>query len=208
VTARRIRGAVAIAALAALPALLGGCGDAPGKLLVTRANFLSARGMHAEAMHLYLQALGHEAVAPYAEYGLGLAFLSLGEEAAALGRFAEAARMLDDLPENLHRELRFRNHYNTGMVLFIKGDFAGAAESFREALRASGGRIEAIRNLELSLLSIEREAPPGAAGGGAGEGGDAAGAMALAFQHIQRREVEQWRNREWPEEERGPGNDR
>jgi len=191
--------------LAALPLLLAGCAEAPGRLLVMRANFLSARGMHAEAIRLYMQALDHKAVAPYAEYGLGLIFFALGEESAALSRFAEATRMLDALPEGLHRELRYRNHYNTGIVLFSKRDFEGAADSFRDALRISGGRIEAMRNLELSLMSIEREE---AAGAGRGGGGAASEAMSLVFDYIRQKEVEQWRNREWPEEERLPGDDR
>jgi len=156
-------------------------------------------------MGLYLRALGCEGAAPYAEHGLGLSFFALGEEGAALARFAEAGRLLEALPEGQHRELRFRNHYNAGVVLFSKGDFAGAAESFRQALRAGSGRIEAMRNLELSLLSMERE---GGAGAGAGEGGGPSQAMALAFGYIRQREVEQWRSRDWPEEECPSGDDR
>ena len=193
--------------LLALTLILGGCAEAPGRLLVMRANFASARGMYTEAISLYLEALGHPAVAPYAEYGLGLVFFAMGENTAALNRFAAAERTLETLPEGLHRELRYRNHYNAGMVLFSKGDFAGAANSFRQALRVSGGRIEAMRNLELSLMSIEREDELGVGGGG-NDGGASTEAMGLAFQYIQQREVEQWRSREWPEEEYAPGDDR
>ena len=197
---------IMICALAlAMPLLLGGCTDSAGRLLVMRANFLAARGMHIDAMSLYLDAAEYGVAAPYAEYGLGLIFFALGEESAALNRFAEAGRILETLPDGLHRELRYRNHYNTGMVLFSKGDFAGAADSFRQALRVSSGRIEAMRNLELSLMSIEREDSAGVGGNG---GGTASEAMTLMFQHIQQREVEQWRGREWPDEERVPGDDR
>ena len=193
------------AALLALPALFGGCADAPGKLLVTRANFMSARGMHAEAIYLYLRALEHPAAAPYAEYGLGLVFFVMGEGSAALNRLEEAGRILETLPEGQHRELRYRNHYNTGMVLFSKGDFEGAADSFRRALRVSGGRLEAMRNLELALMSVEREGGAGVGGNGGGEGSQA---MDLAFRYIRERETEQWRGRQWPEEEYAPGDDR
>ena len=192
----------------ALSLLLGGCAEAPGRLLVMRANFLSARGMYTDAILLYLEALEHNEAAPYAEYGLGLIFFAMGEESAALNRFAQADRMLADLPDNLHRELRYRNHYNTGMVLFSKGDFAGAANSFRQALRVSSGRIEAMRNLELSLMSIERETGSGMGGGTGDGGGTQTEAMALVFEYIQQREIEQWRNREWPEDEQIPGDDR
>ncbi|MCL2599992.1 MAG: tetratricopeptide repeat protein, partial [Treponema sp.] len=117
-------------------------------------------------------------------------------------------RILETQPDTLHRELRYRNHYNTGMVLFSKGDFAGAADSFRQALRVNSGRLEAMRNLELSLMSIEREGASGIGGGGEDDGtGTGTEAMALVFQHIRQREVDQWRNREWPEDEYVPGGD-
>jgi len=201
------RKATLCALILVLPLLAGGCAEAPGRLLIARANIMSARGTYTEAISLYLEALGHPGVAPYAEYGLGLVFFAMGEDAAALSRFAEAERKLEALPDALHRELRFRNHYNTGMVLFSKGDFPGAASSFRQALRVSSGRIEAMRNLELSLMSIEREEELSVGEGGNG-GGTQTEAMSLVFQYIQQREVEQWRSREWPEEDYAPGDDR
>ena len=202
---KAIRGAATCILLLALPLFFGGCAEAPGRLLIMRANFMSARGMYTDAISLYLEALEHRGVEPYAEYGLGLVFFALGEETAALNRFAAAERILETLPDTLHRELRYRNHYNTGMVLFSKGDFAGAANSFRQALRVSSGRIEAMRNLELSLMSIERDDGSGIGGNGEGTTTEA---MALAFQYIQQREVEQWRSQEWPEEDYAPGDDR
>jgi len=195
----------ACALLVAAPLFFAGCAEAPGRLLVMRAGFMHARGMSAEAISLYMQALGHPGAVPYAEYGLGVVFMSLGEDAAALARFAAAAEALDALPEAPHRELRHRNHYNMGMVLFAKGDFAGAAASFRDALRVIPGRIEAMRNLELSLMSMEREDATGAGLGGEG-GMDEA--MSVTFERIRQMEVERWRGQEWPEEERAPGDDR
>jgi len=181
--------------------------DAPGKLQVMRANSLVARGSHSEAILLYLRALEHPASAPYAEHGLGTAFHVMGEDAAALDRFAGVARALDALPEGRHRELRFRNHYNAGVVLFGEGDFDGAAAAFRDALRVSGGRLEAMRNLELSLMSREAEGDRGG-GGGRGAAGATTEAMELTFGHLRAAEVERWRGREWPEEDRTPGDDR
>jgi Ca-activated chloride channel family protein len=182
-----------------------GCSEAEGKLLVTGANFQAAKGRRGEAIGLYMKALEHGAAAPYAEYGLGVAFMEMGEDAAADGRFAESLRLLESEPAGLHRELRYRNHYARGMVFFSKGDFSGAADSFRDALRVSPGRPEAMRNLELSLMSLERD---GAAGAGTGEVGGETEAMTLMFEYIRQREVEQWKSREWPEEEHEPGNDR
>ncbi|MCL2557057.1 MAG: tetratricopeptide repeat protein [Treponema sp.] len=204
---KRFRIKCLTAALACL-FLLSGCADtisgARGRLLVARANVAFERGRTDQAIGLYLRALEYEAAAPYAEYGLGLIFFSLGEDAAALGRFERAAEELGALPESLHRELRFRNHYNSGVVLFGKGDFDGAAGSFRDALRISGGRAEAMRNLELSLLSIEQETSARSRAGAS----EQSEAMSLAFDRIRQMEAERWRGRQWPEEEPAPGDDR
>jgi len=188
-----------------LALLLGGCSGAEGKLLVTRANFQAARGMRGDAINLYMRALEHETAAPYAEYGLGLLFLGMGEDAAAAARFAETQRLLETEPAGLHRELRYRNHYARGMVFFGSGDFPGAAASFRDALRVSGGRLEAMRNLELSLKSVEAK---NSAAAGPGEGGGVTEATTPVFEYVRQKEVEQWKSREWPEEEHEPGDDR
>jgi tetratricopeptide (TPR) repeat protein len=183
------------------------CSGVHGKLLVTRANFMAARGMNSEAVRLYMEAAEHEDVAAYAQYGLGLVFFAMDENEAAAGRFAMAEQLLEAMPEKLHRELRYRNHYNAGIVLFTGGDFAGAAGAFRNALRTSSGRTEAMRNLELSLKSLERNGENTAGGGGADNAGSDE-AMAQVFQYIRQKEVEKWRSREWPQEEHAPGDDR
>jgi len=171
-----------------------GCSNATGKLLVIEANFLSSQGRFTEAVNKYTKALEYEDAAPYAEYGLGSVYFSMGEEDAALDRFAQAGNMLDSLPPNLNRELRCRICYNKGVVLFSKGDFSGAADSFRDALKIDERKIEAKRNLELSLLSTARQ---NTVSGGQREN---EGVTAL-FDYIRQKELDQWTNREWQPEE-------
>ena len=130
-----------------------------GKLLILEANFLGSRGRYDDAIAVYLRALEFTEAAPYAEFGLGALFYLLGEDYAALERFENCQKLLENLPAAEHRELRFRNSYNYGIVLFGLGDFQAAAYAFRNALRADPRRVEAKRNLELSLLSLERQVP-------------------------------------------------
>ncbi|MDR2923120.1 MAG: tetratricopeptide repeat protein [Treponema sp.] len=183
--------------LALLPILLllaSGCSNAAGKLLVIEANFLSSQGKFSEAVNKYTKALEYEDAAPYAEYGLGSVYFSMGGEEAALERFTEAGNMLDSLPPNQNRELRYRVHYNTGVALFSGGNFSGAADAFRSALRIDGRKTEAKRNLELSVLSADRQ---NISGGGNREN---EGLSAL-FDYIRQKELAQWTNREWQPEE-------
>ncbi|MDR1252696.1 MAG: tetratricopeptide repeat protein [Treponema sp.] len=188
-----------------LPALLcfSSCSRLPGKLLVMEANFFNVRGSYTEAVSSYSKALAYEEAAPYAEYGLGLVYYSLDEGTAALERFADSRKILDALPPGEHRELRYRLSYNTGEALFGTGDFAGAAASFREALRLEPARIEAKRNLELSLLSLANESSRG----GRSERGEQRESYAALFEYLRQKEYGQWKSREWAAEEETEGPD-
>jgi Ca-activated chloride channel family protein len=170
-----------------------GC-NAAGKILVIEANFLSSQGRFTEAVAQYTRALEYEDAAPYAEYGLGAVYFSMGEEEAALNSFAQAGNLLDKTPPNLNRELRYRICYNTGVALFSRGNFSGAADSFRDALKIDGRKTEAKRNLELSLLSTARQNTA------SGEREENEGITAL-FDYIRQKEFDQWTNREWQPED-------
>ncbi|MDR1948307.1 MAG: tetratricopeptide repeat protein [Spirochaetaceae bacterium] len=181
-----------------LPALLflASCSAVQGKLLIMEGSFHFARNRNPEAIAAYLKALDFDEAAPYAEYGLGYIYLVLDEKAAALGRFAAAEEALIRLkPDTEHHELRYRIHYNTGVLRFREGDYAGAAEEFRKALEAEGSHIEAKRNLELSLLSL---GPRGSAAElpliySEDEGREAD----TLFDYIHRKEQDRWKSREW-----------
>jgi Ca-activated chloride channel family protein len=170
------------------------CSNTSGKLLIIEANFLSSQGRFTEAVNKYTRALEFEDSAPYADYGLGSVYLSMGDEEAALDSFTKAGNTLDKTPPNLNRELRYRVCYNKGIALFSTGNFSGAADSFRDALKIDGRKIEAKRNLELSLLSTARQNTA------SGERGEDEGLSAL-FNYIRQKELAQWTNREWQPEE-------
>ena len=129
-----------------LSLLMCGCSRMSGKLLIMEANFRNARGMYTRAISSYMKARNDAEAAPYSEFGLGSVYFALGEEKAALDRFAEAETMLES-SSPASRELHYRIHYNTGVVLFSEGDFSGAIDSFRKALKVDGGKKEAKRNL-------------------------------------------------------------
>jgi Ca-activated chloride channel family protein len=177
-----------------------GCSGTSGKLLIIQGNFQNSQGRHSEAITAYLKALEHEEAAPYAEYGMGSVYYTMGEEKAALNRFSRALQLLDTLPPDINRELRYRIHYNTGVVLFGEGDFSGAAASFREALRTDGGKVEAKRNLELSVKSHTRRQASGD-GNNPGQNEGRSESMVILTDYIKRKEHNQWRSRTWQEEE-------
>jgi Ca-activated chloride channel family protein len=174
--------------------------------MLLRGNFLSAQGMHTEAILAYLEALEYDETAPYAEYALGSACLALDEDAAALQRFAAAEERLAGMLREDHRELIYRINYNRGVVRFHAGDFAAAAEEFRAALEADGSRIEAKRNLELSLLSMTGQSSGAFSAPGMSLQEEQRGSRTL-FDYIRRKEQDQWKSREWEEEEEFAGED-
>jgi Ca-activated chloride channel family protein len=185
-----------------LPLTVCACSRVPGKLLVMEGNFHHARGKYAEAIESYMKALEYEETAPYSEYGLGSAYFAMGEEKAALQRYSEAGNMSEALPADTGKEIRYRIHYNTGVVLFSEGNFSGAVDSFREALKIDGGRQEAKRNLELSIRSLARDTMP------AGSGNSAESeSMEALFEYIRQKEFNQWKSREWESEDEAEGPD-
>jgi Ca-activated chloride channel family protein len=178
------------------------CSDVPGKLKIIEGSFFNAQGMYTEAIAAYRASFAFTGAAPYGEYGLGVIYLSLDEEEAALARFAAAEQALEALDGEEHRELRYRIHYNGGVIRFRNGDYAGAAGEFRKALEADSSHIEAKRNLELSLLSVNRRggaAPVPLTDGDAAGSGEAALDDVL-FDYLRRKEQDRWRSREWVED--------
>lgn len=155
-------------------------------------NLLYGGGRYTGAITNYLAASEDERTAPYAEYGLGVIYLAMNEEDAALGRFDAAGAALDGAE---HNELRYRLHYNRGIIFFEREDFSRAAAEFRKALESGPGHVEAKRNLELSLLSYEqrRREDPGARTGHEepGEADD------ILYEYLRREEEKRWRNQEW-----------
>ena len=174
-----------------------------GKLLLVEANYLHSRGRYDEALIPYLKALNHEDSAPYAEYGLGLTFYTLDEGNAALKRFDSSQKMLGTLSAAEHRELRYRNNYNSGIIFFEEGDFRSAAAAFREALKADPRKTDAKRNLELSLMSIARQADEE----NRSERNQENETREILFEYLREQEQQHWRSREWAPEERFMGPD-
>ena len=200
------KGRKILAALACI-FLFNSCTKAQGKLLIMEGNFFNSRGFYLEAISSYLKALEYDEVVPYAEYGLGSAYFALEEGEAALERYRTAEREIRGEDKS---ELKYRIYYNTGIIFFERGEYDEAAKAFRNALKMDNSRIEAKRNLELSLLTLERSSPPQAASSerkaenaSEGEGG---GSSAL-FEYLREMEQEQWRSREWLSEGESSGPD-
>jgi Ca-activated chloride channel family protein len=174
------------------------------KLLIMEGNFFNSRRFYAGAIAAFTRALEFEETRPYAEYGLGAVYLALDEDDAALERFAAAKKALAVLGRDQHRELRYRIDYNTGVIRFRQGDYTAAAAEFRQALEADSGRVEAKRNLELSLLSASR--PANAAAVPLEMAGIDAKAEAV-FDYIRQKEQDQWKSREWTGDDSAAGPD-
>ena len=179
--------------------LFTSCTD--GKIKLLEANYMASRGRHNEAIALFQEALNYEDAAAYAEYGLGLTLYSLDEGDNALRRYSNSQEMLKSFPNNEHRELRYRNHYNSGIIFFEEGDFSAAANAFKEALRTDTKRIEAKRNLELSLISLTIESNRQTATKERQEQRE------ILFDYLQMDEQEKWQSREWAPEEEYTGHD-
>ncbi|MCL2184832.1 MAG: VWA domain-containing protein [Treponema sp.] len=173
-----------------------------GKLLLLEANYLNSRGRYEEAITPYQKALNHEDAAPYAEYGLGLALYSLDAGNDAKIHYGNSQKILGQESNNEHRELRFRNHYNLGVILFEEGEFQSAAEAFKEALRADPRKADAKLNLELSLMSISMET-----NSKNNRTDNQEEQREILYEYLRQEEEQKWKSREWSPEEDYTGPD-
>ena len=198
------RKAVSTGLLCVFSLLLSSCTPIQGYLLIMEGNFYHSRNRFAEAISSFLKAQVYGYAAPYAEYGLGLSYSALEEKNAALVRYSAAEELLDTIKGD-HQELRYRLMYNTGIIHFEQGDYNRAVEFFHKALEIDGSRLEAKRNLELSLLarSSPSQNEPASSSTGTGTGGQ--GSQAL-FDYLRVKEQEQWKSQRSTETE-SPGPD-
>ncbi len=179
-----------------------GCNKIKGQLLVMEANMQESRQRHIEAISTYSEALRYPESAAYAEYGLGLVYLFLGEDNAAFTRFGNAAEIMDSDPASIDAELSYRLHYNRGILHFHAGSFDEAASEFRKSLEIDPGRIEAKRNLELSLLSMEQQ--NSAALSSSVEIENDKGKDNTLFEYLRKKEIDRWNNQESTEDQDAP----
>jgi len=171
-------------------------------------NFFSTRGYYTEAILSYMKALDFDEAVPYAEYGLGTVYYALEESEGSYDRYRAADDSIPETGRTDHSELRYRIFYNTGIIYFENGEYEEAAEAFREALKIDGSRIEAKRNLEISLLTLSRMPAPQASSSAERSEGSGVGATGtIIFNYLREKEQEQWKSREWTGEDDFSGPD-
>jgi Ca-activated chloride channel family protein len=105
-----------------------------------------------------------------------------------------------------HRELAYRIHYNAGLAYYHAKKPEEAAWEFRQALLVNPNRIEAKRNLEISLAQLENKsgmetseiktARPVQEGTSRGD--------SVLFDFIRQKETNRWKNWAWQGEEGDP----
>ncbi len=180
---------------AAAALLLGSCSGVSDRFSILEANLLSGRGEYRKAVSLYSRAAADPSCEAYASFGLGSVYLALGELEPALKQFRRAAERAAAADPG--GELEFRARYDAGIALYRSGDFDGAADAFRRALRIDGARLEAKRNLELCLKAMHRRRAPGASTSQLGVKKQQSDEPKKLFDYIREKESDRWRSREW-----------
>jgi Ca-activated chloride channel family protein len=211
--------------------LFHSCAPAEAKIRLLEGNFFVARDMldEAEASYTRARSLAAPGDIPYAVYALafvqlqrdekeGTAAREEAEDSAAIPLFEEAHALIanenaadtDRITQAFrhghgeqHRELAYRIHYTAGLAHYNAGKPEEAAWEFRQALRADPGRIEAKRNLEISLALLANKSSletsevktvrPVSEGTSRGN--------AVLFDFIRQKETNRWKSWAWQGEE-------
>jgi len=94
-----------------------------------------------------------------------------------------------------------------GIIYFEEGNYYQAVNLNKRALLVDGSRIEAKRNLELSLLLLVRSSAPEQTYVMEEDEEGLSGLTAALFSYARQMEREQWRIREWQSEDDWDGAD-
>ncbi len=122
----------------------------------------------------------------YAVFDLATTYLVQGENEAARARFQELS---GDLPD----DVRFALLYNLGILAHRNGNYAAAADFFRQALLIDGGSVDAKVNLELSLVGGEGQSV-GHAAQKVAESSHEGALESAVYSIIREQEEGQWKN--------------
>lgn len=126
----------------------------------------------------------------YAVYNLATTYLVQNENDVAYERYSKLENAED-------ADVRFATFYNCGIIAYRKGDFAHAADCFRNALKIDGSKVDAKVNLELSVMNSEKEAKSKENALSQVSESDAPSAMEQAvFERIREYDKKQWKNSE------------
>jgi Ca-activated chloride channel family protein len=125
----------------------------------------------------------------------------MDQSETALKNYSDSGKFLESFSDNEHRELRYRNHYNSGIIYFEKEDYNSAAQAFKEALKADPEKTDAKRNLELSLLSITLQQTT------RNPSESRQQQKEILFDYLREEEEQRWKSREWAPEENFTGPD-
>ncbi|MDE7188742.1 MAG: tetratricopeptide repeat protein [Muribaculaceae bacterium] len=132
--------------------------------LIIEGNKLYEDKKYREAAAKYQSALEANGSSAVATYNLGLTRMVLGSNPADTSE--KARKLLDEGKSAMqsvaamgqtHPELASRANYNLGNVAFNANDFAGAIQSYKEALRLNPGDDSARRNLRIAQLKQQNQ---------------------------------------------------
>ena len=131
---------------------LTGCSDSTSDIL--RGTFAFAKKQYSKAVSYFHSAqenaeqTGNTQKLSYTLYDLGTAYSLLGEDEAAMEKFAQ-------IDSQAPSSVRYGAYYNAGVLAHKNEDYEHAVEYFKKALEVDSTRVDAKINLELSIQSVE-----------------------------------------------------
>ena len=135
----------------------------------------------------------NQEVLPYALYNLGTSYTMLAEEHAAIQKYNPVLLM-----QGISQELQYSVYYNLGVMCFKNGDFQGASENFKQAIKIDNTKTDAKINMEMSMQMIQtktrqNESKINPAGHNPNAQNDTEEKI---FKHIKENDKKQWKNAE------------
>lgn len=203
INTRKFKGAKAMGALLCCTMLFTGCNERmsdgrkilEGRMEWTRKNYQNAVADFLDAS-TSAALRNDEEIRDYAIYGLASTYLMQNESEAAMNRYSE-------ISENAPQSVKFSVLYNSGIIAHRNGDYAAAAEYFKEALLVDSTNTNAKINLELSLQEESVHTANQEQSMQSVSGNNDSGYENSIYSIIREIEQEQWKNKQQTSDETG-----
>lgn len=190
-----IKKSTSLAALCIFVSIFSGCSSDTTKIL--NGTFAYHKKQYRHAVSEFIQAAENagenndQLLMDYSLYDLGTAYLMLGEDSAALERFASVSTGAPD-------KVRYAAYYNAGVLSHQKGEYEAAKDYFRKALEIDSSSIEAKINFELSMQGSSQSAKQNESNAvqGSSEESDIKDIQNAVFERIKENDQKQWKNSE------------
>ena len=121
---------------------------------ILAGNEFYKKQQYEQAVNEYLKAMTIDASNIKAKFNYANALYKAGKQVEASKTFTELTNAVTE------KELRAQTYYNKGVILSAQKNLEESIEQYKHSLRQNPADVEALENMQKSLLELKKKTPP------------------------------------------------